>query len=959
MEVCPTVTHMLWECPGYQDLRAQYLPPHISTLHQWTTPNNNSRDTLLSLSAFAHEELSGQGCHCEAREDSRENHHRLDEMNTYIMTPVDREKVWRDLKRGIEMIYADKQAMTTSTYMQLYTCVCDFSTRSTPANTSAASTCYCARSAGYDLYGRLKDFLRDHLVALFSAVDKLSNEELVGFYNDQWQRFRFSSKVVASVFSFHNQNWLARERNDDKHVLDTYQLSLASWKDSFFSALHAKVTKALLKLIELERCGGQVNTRLIRGVLHCYIELGVNEEDPSSKRPNLTFYKTAFESAFLEDTDRFYNREGSECLNHNSITEYTKRVEQRLKEEKRRVGMYLHESTLAPLVDTFQKVLIEQHLEHFYDEFKLLLRADRYDDIARMYQLVSLTASGLSKLRALFEDHVWAQGLSAVDRIGEAGAQDPRLYVGAILRVYRKYNTVVLAAFAKDKGFVEVFDRACTRFINKNAATLLAKSSRKSPELLARYSDMMLRKSSTTRQWKQLEDTLDELVKLFGYIEDKDVFQKFYAKLLAKRLVQHLSASDDAEASMISRLKFACGFDYVWALQRMFQDVTVSKDVTVNFMTWLKSSGETLGVDFTIQVLTSGVWPFAQSPALTLPRELECSVQRFTQFYHDKHPSRKLQWLYSLSKGELVTGCFKNRYTIQASTFQMAVLLYYNFDVSFTVEQLQEGTALEMGVLQPVLETLLKSKLLVRSGKKSNGDGPLERDDVLSLFEGYNNKKLRININVPLKSEAKVEHEDTQRKVYRDRMLVIQAAIVRIMKTGRTMQHQELIAEVISQLCSQFKPSVAVIKECVHILIDKEYLERAQGELGAVPVPVMQGTPSVGDGTLPVSVPDSSFPLDADMDPEVMEDGHAESNAGNSHGFIEPALNRRLTFAISAVFGTLFQITRALPPVASAVAFISPAPLAAPSATRNRIFCVNEGFDKPEREAGSQRETPL
>lgn len=42
---------------------------------------------------------------------------------------------------------------------------------------------------------------------------------------------------------------------------------------------------------------------------------------------------------------------------------------------------------------------------------------------------------------------------------------------------------------------------------------------------------------------------------VFKYIEDKDVFQKFYANMLAKRLVQHNSASDDAEASMISKLK--------------------------------------------------------------------------------------------------------------------------------------------------------------------------------------------------------------------------------------------------------------------------------------------------------------------------------------------------------------------------------------------------------------------
>lgn len=46
---------------------------------------------------------------------------------------------------------------------------------------------------------------------------------------------------------------------------------------------------------------------------------------------------------------------------------------------------------------------------------------------------------------------------------------------------------------------------------------------------------------------------------VFKYIEDKDVFQKFYAKMLAKRLVHQNSASDDAEASMISKLKVGHG----------------------------------------------------------------------------------------------------------------------------------------------------------------------------------------------------------------------------------------------------------------------------------------------------------------------------------------------------------------------------------------------------------------
>jgi cullin 1 len=51
---------------------------------------------------------------------------------------------------------------------------------------------------------------------------------------------------------------------------------------------------------------------------------------------------------------------------------------------------------------------------------------------------------------------------------------------------------------------------------------------------------------------------------VFNYIEDKDVFQKFYGKLLAKRLVGQLSASDDYEETMISKLKVNKEFNFFY-----------------------------------------------------------------------------------------------------------------------------------------------------------------------------------------------------------------------------------------------------------------------------------------------------------------------------------------------------------------------------------------------------------
>ena len=157
------------------------------------------------------------------------------------------------------------------------------------------------------------------------------------------------------------------------------------------------------------------------------------------------------------------------------------------------------------------------------EEFQKLLDFDKDEDLQRMYTLLARIPEGLEPLRKKFEEHVKKAGLAAVAKlVGEGGASaaaeslEPKAYVDALLDVHRKNSETVNRSFRGEAGFVASLDKACREFVNKNAATGI--STTKSPELLAKHADALLRKNNKLAEEGDLEGALNQVVRLSFFL---------------------------------------------------------------------------------------------------------------------------------------------------------------------------------------------------------------------------------------------------------------------------------------------------------------------------------------------------------------------------------------------------------------------------------------------------------
>ena len=373
-----------------------------------------------------------------------------------------------------------------------------------------------------------------------------------------------------------------------------------------------------------------------------------------------------------------------------------------------------------------------------------------------------------------------AAASAAASVSASASAEAPRepiAFVERLLSEKAKYDTIVARSFASDRAFGNALNAAFEHFVN------LAP---RAPEFVSLYMDDRLRRaarggaggatgggnagaaataaagengeegvkaergavadaeaagaaaaanagnSANNGGGDDNEAALDRALVLFRFLQDKDVFERYYKQHLAKRLLLSSGGSsagggggralcDDAERRVLVRLKTECGYQFTSKLESMFADVRTSRDLGAEWRAHRERaaaaataaaaaaaaaagagpSADVPGaaarsapapstdapppVELSVQVLTTGSWPTPVPCACSVPRAVAAARDAFVEFYLAKHGGRRLAWQPGMGSAELraVFGLASpssapRRHELTVSPIQACVLLAFN-----------------------------------------------------------------------------------------------------------------------------------------------------------------------------------------------------------------------------------------------------------------------------------------
>jgi cullin 3 len=583
----------------------------------------------------------------------------------------------------------------------------------------------------------------------------------------------------------------------------------------------------ILDQISMERDGDVIDKHLVKSCV--WVLEGLHEDETGSEEQPL--YSASFEKVYLDSSRIFYQNESELLLRDSDAGAYCKHARRRIYEEEERCKQTLLESTGPKIQKVVEDELIKNRIHELVEMesgVRFMIDNNRLEELNLVYDLDRRVDEKKTETTRAVQKRIVDMGMDInndaiaasqapapvtdpADK-GKGAAQEKSQnqqtvaaikWVEDVLSLKDRFDKIWRDAFAADHLLQQAITNSLKEFINSPTFP-------RSSEYISLFIDENMKKGIKGKTEMEVDTVLEKAIILLRYVQDKDLFERYYKKHLCRRLLMNKSISNEVEKQMISKMKIELGNNFTLKLEAMFKDMTISEELSAGFKKHVEGLGEKdpKRIELSISVLTSMTWPLETMggtgaeeqegrPKCNFPTVIEKVKRGFEKYYSEKHSGRQLTWLANMGSADIKAifpkalqkdGTFKERrHDLNVSTYGMVILLLFNdlpADQHLTFDEIQAQTNIPRSDLIRNLQSLAvapKTRILIKE--------PMSKDvkptDRFSFNEGFSGKFVKLKVGVVSsgnKVESDRERRETEKKNDDSRQFCVEAAVVRIMK---------------------------------------------------------------------------------------------------------------------------------------------------------------------------------
>ena len=727
-----------------------------------------------------------------------------------------------------------------------------------------------------EMHENFKNNITTYLNDVNEHLKYKKDYDLFDEFGKTWITYKLLIKWFYKLF-FTFDNWYDSYNPEHKTIIS---FAIYTFYKIVFGNIKVQICKLVVKLVDDERGGAIILRDKLKSCVQMTILMGnasssnnikdVNYIDTiNEKKTDLTIYAKSIERNFLIATENYY------AIKYNlwieNIFTFYHNVKTAIDIETTRIDDYMHPSTKRKVIRVMLNKIMLENREITIQNLSLLIKSS---DESINIDSVSYPSDYIENMKSVFacimhlrnnygdkdkEIYIfflkefgrhlslWSVKIQEIrKKYGETNveldkdgkpkkinsSQGDLDFINNCLVYYARVNSLITKAFQTNSDIVIALEQTITNLMNTDLDLTNEKNKSCSPvEILASFLDKIMKKTDSNSTTSNLEVLIDDSVKLFKHIRNKDVFIENYRELLGKRLLSEKSTSNEDEKNYINKLLIIQGSNYVAKVDTMVKDIVLSQNSNAEFHEHTNNEYK----DIIIIKILSTNWKLALSGNIIIP-EVMVKLQNYVEkWYVNGHPQTKLLWNYKCGECTVKTTYKGNKiFDIVMLPIHAVVLNCFNGHSELSFERITELSGInEAETLKRILSSfsatnpVMKTPLLIKiSVDKTKTTTSVFETDIFRVNTEFSNPKRKINLPMFSLEVEEVEKNKLNDGIIEQRNLITQATIVRVMKSRKNSTHNDLVAEVIKQTCGKFDITVLIIKKNIEVLIEREYLKR-------------------------------------------------------------------------------------------------------------------------------------